>query len=167
MRVVGGRGRTSAGFQSRLYSGRHSAHDSDRGIDRGGIGQPGDVLPVDDFAAGKSQSRWNRVWRYQALSAPGGSDGVAGAGHRGRRYGVAAGGGGDHDGHRDDPVQSAQPDAGGDRHVPAVRDDVGHLRGRDDPLVYQCTEPPGGPQRGAIGACGERGGAGGIGPDRR
>ena len=36
LRFLRRRGRTAAGFQGRLHPGRHAAHDSDRGADRGG-----------------------------------------------------------------------------------------------------------------------------------
>ena len=38
---------------------------------------------------------------------------------------------------RDDHVQGAQPDAGGDRHVPAARDHLRDLRRRHDPLGHR------------------------------
>ena len=60
----------------------------------------------------------------RSFGAAGRIDGVAGAGHRGRRHGVAAGDHGHSDGHRDDHVQGAQPDAGRDRNVPADRHHV-------------------------------------------
>ena len=46
LRVVGGGGRTAAGFQGRLHSRRHSAHHPDRRTDRGSGGQLCDVLPA-------------------------------------------------------------------------------------------------------------------------
>ena len=44
VRIVGGGGRTAAGFQGRLYPGRHAAQHSDGGIDRGGGGERWHVL---------------------------------------------------------------------------------------------------------------------------
>ena len=76
-------------------------------------------------APGQHQQGRHRVRRPGPLRAAGRTDGVARAGHRRRRYGVAAGGHRHPAGHRDDHVQGAQPDAGRDRHVPADRH---HLR---------------------------------------
>ena len=44
LRLLRRRGRAVAGLQGRLHSGRHAAHDSNRGTDRRGGRQPGDVL---------------------------------------------------------------------------------------------------------------------------
>ena len=71
------------------------------------------------------------------------------------------------DGHRDDHVQSAQPDAGGHRHVPADRHDERDFRRRHDPLDHRFHPQTPGPQRSAERARGKRRHPGGERPDRR
>ena len=117
LRFVGGSRRTAAGLQSRLHSRRHAAEDSDRGTDRRRGGQPGDVFPADAAARRQHQSRRRRLWRTGASRAAGGSDGNLGHGHRGPRYALAAGGGGNFVRHRDDHDAGEESHAGGGRHV--------------------------------------------------
>ena len=63
------------------------------------------------------------------------SDGLAGAGHRGRQHGVAAGGGGHLHGVRADPGGSEEPHAVLGGHVPAAGNHFRHFRRRHLPLA--------------------------------
>ena len=97
LRFERGRRRTAAGFQSRIHYRRHAAQHSDCGTDRGGGGQRGHVFPAAGAAPGQHQHGRHRLRRPSSAGAAGGTDGVARAGHRGRRHGVAA----DRRGHTD------------------------------------------------------------------
>ena len=125
LRFERGRRRTAAGFQSRLHPRRHAAQHSDRGTDRRGGGEPGDVFPAAGAAPGQHQHGRHRLRRSRTARAAGRPDGLARAGHRRRRHGVAADRRRHPDGRRDDHDRREEPHAGRDRHVSAARH---HLR---------------------------------------
>ena len=119
VRFVGGGGRTAAGFQSRLHSGRHAAHHSDRRADRRGGGEPHHVFPADGAAPGQHQHGRHRL-RRSRISAPQAglmaslAQGIVGGDMAwplvvaGIMMGIAH-----------DHVQGEEPHAGGDRDVSA------------------------------------------------
>ena len=77
-----------------------------------------------------------------AFGAAGRINGLAGAGHRGRRHGVAACGDWHHARFWHDSVQGPQPHAGGDRHVPSDPDHLRHFCWRRASLDHRFACAP-------------------------